>query len=798
MKRSHLRPLAVALCATASLHGATPEEGHDFFEKRIRPLLEDRCYDCHSTEAGKAKGGLKLDTREGWAKGGESGPAIVPGKPDDSLLITGVRYWDKSFQMPPKHPLPPELVADLIEWVKLGAPDPRTGDSAPAKGKTSTVDYEKGRQHWSFQPVQKQERPPVKDTAWPRNDIDFFTLPRMERAGVAPAPDADPRTLIRRATFDLTGLPPTPEEVEAFTTDTIRNPQSAIRNLTDRLLASPRYGERWGRHWLDVARYADTCGNASDYPVPQAFMYRNYVIAAFNADMPYDRFIREQLAGDLLPAASPEERERHIVATGYLASVRHFAGGKGEPHLTIEDAIENMGRTFLGLSLSCARCHDHKFDPVPTTDYYALYGVFSSTTFPHPGSEGKNRPENLIPLLAPAELEAVKKPWQGKLDALDSAAKVADAVKEEAKKEPETPERNARIDASRKERDAAREQRRQLAENPPWQLAYAVSEGVPADARLHVRGDPKRLGDAVPRHFPTILGGQPLGADAKASGRRELADAIVAPANPLTARVMVNRIWQYHFGRGLVATPNDFGLRGQPPSNPELLDFLAQRFIESGWSVKAMHRLILNSRTWQLASIGPAQTADPRNELWHRAERRRLDAESIRDALLCVSGDLDLAPGGAHPFPAVNTWGFTQHNQFFATYDTRQRTVFQMQQRLRRHPFLELFDGADPNSSTAARQTSTTPLQSLFVMNDPFTHERAAHLAARLQREQPDDASRIGHAFQILYSRAPQPEETQMAADYLAQLAARKLPADQAWQSLSRALLAANEFLYLD
>ena len=792
--------IAITFGNAVTLRAAsTPEEGVAFFEKRIRPLLEEHCYECHSADAPKLKGGLKLDTREGWAKGGESGPAIVPGKPDDSLLITGVRYWDKDFQMPPEHPLPPQLINDLIEWVKLGAPDPREGSAAPAKARKSTVNFDEGRKHWAFQPMQQPQRPAVKGVAWPRNDVDHFTLARMEEAGVAPLPDAEPRTVIRRVTFDLIGLPPTPEEVSAFVAAcATQGVQRAHAEAVERLLASPHYGERWGRHWLDLARYADTCGNASDYPVPQAFKYRDYVIAAFNADMPYDQFIREQLAGDLLPSAEQAERERRIIATGYLASARHFAGGTGEPHLTIEDAIDNVGRTFQGLSLSCARCHDHKFDPIAQTDYYALYGVFSSTTFPHPGSEGKNRPEKLVPLLPPAEFEAAKKPWKEKLDALDAAAKAADALKETAQKEPETPERNARIEQARKDRDAAREQRKIVADNPPWQLAYAVSEGAAADARLHVRGDPKRLGETVPRHYLTVLNGEPLGAGSKESGRRQLAEAIASSSNPLTARVMVNRIWQHHFGRGLVATPNDFGLRGQLPTHPELLDFLAQRFIESGWSVKAMHRLILNSRTWQLVSAEPTQTGDSNNALWHRAERRRLDAESIRDALLFVSGDLDLKPGGAHPFPAVHTWGFTQHNQFFASYDSPQRTVYQMQQRLRRHPFLGLFDGADPNSSTGARQISTTPLQSLFVMNDAFVHERAAKLAGRLLRERPDDASRIAGAFEILYARPAEPEEMQMAAGHLAELASGQCPPDQAWQSLTRALLAANEFIYLD
>jgi hypothetical protein len=598
--------------------------------------------------------------------------------------------------------------------------------------------------------------------------------------------------LVRRMTFDLIGLPPAPEEVDAFLRECGADRPSAIAKLIERLLASPQYGERWGRHWLDVARYADTCGNASDYPVPQAYKYRDYVIAAFNNDLPYDQFVREQIAGDLLPSSSEAERERRIVATGYLASARHFAGGKGESHLTIEDAIENMGRSFLGLSLSCARCHDHKFDPISSTDYYALYGVFSSTTFPHPGSEGKNRPENLTPLVASAEFEDAKKTWNDKLAALDAEAKKLEEEKAAVEKEPDTPERKVKLEKAKNAASGKRQQRRILADSPPWELAYAVKDGTAADARVQVRGDPTRLGETVPRHFPTILGGQSL-AEAKSSGRRELADAIATAANPLTARVMVNRIWQHHFGRGLVSTPNDFGTRGQPPENPALLDYLARRFVESGWSVKAMHRLILSSRTWQLASSGAGDES-----LWAHATRRRLDAESVRDALLFVSGDLDLAPGGAHPFPAVHTWGFTQHNQFFATYDTPKRTVYQMQQRLRRHPFLGLFDGPDPNSSTAIRQISTTPLQSLFVMNDPFIHERAAHFASRLLREKPDDPSRIDRAFAMLFARPPAPEETELAATHLAQLAAKGVPAEQAWQSLSRALLAANEFLYLD
>jgi hypothetical protein len=775
-------------------YGATTEEGLDFFEKRIRPILAEHCYDCHDADKGKTKGGLNLASREGWMKGGESGASVTPGKPDDSLLITAVRYWDKDLQMPPKKPLKPTQVEDLIEWVKMGAPDPRIASQPASVATEKSADVmEKGRGHWAFQPVKVGATPAVKDASWVRNEVDNFILARIEAAGAKPAPDADARTLIRRVTFDLTGLPPTPDEVATFVAESLRDPQSAFRDLVDRLLASPSYGERWGRHWLDLTRYADTCGNASDYPVPQAYKYRDYVIRAFNDDMPYDRFIREQLAGDLSPTAvtAGGTETAPVIATGYLASARHFSGGAGEPHLTIEDAIENIGRTFLGLSLSCARCHDHKFDPIPTTDYYALYGILSSSVFPHPGSEGKSRPENLAALLPKAELEAAKRMWEEKLAALDAEAKAREADKAAAEKEPDSAERKGKIDAAAKAVAAAKEQRRILKETPPFELAYSVTEGKPANSRLQVRGDPKRLGEEVPRHFLTILGGTPLGA--QNSGRPDLAAAITNPKNPLTARVLVNRLWQHHFGRGLVATPNDFGTRGLPPTHPELLDFLAQKFIDSGWSIKAMHRVMLLSHTWQLSSQNPDPT-DPENKLWSRAERRRLDAESIRDSLLFVSGGLDLTPGGAHPFPAVHTWGFTQHNQFFAVYDTKQRAVYQMQQRLRRHPFLGLFDGPDPNSSTATRQQSTTPLQSLFMMNDKFIHERAIDFSARITAVSNEDMRRMEVAFLTLFGRPPQPDELQLITAYLA-----KFPtSEKAWQSLSRALLASNEFIHLD
>jgi len=808
-------PPANAAAATAQKGTAAPAD-FDFFEAKIRPLLAAHCYACHSDAA--QEGDLRLDWREGWAKGGQSGPAIIPGKPDDTLLVRAVRRWDKNFSMPPDTSLSATEVADLVEWVKRGAPDPRnTAPAAAAPQKSaSAIDYEKGRQHWSFQPLGNPPLPEVRDQSWQRSEVDRFTLAQMEHAGITPVQEADRRSLIRRATFDLTGLPPTPAEVEAFVNDAA--PDAFVR-LVDRLLASPRYGEHWGRHWLDVVRYADTCGNASDFPVPQAVKYRNYVIAAFNSDLPYDRFIRQQIAGDLLPAASDGERFNQTVATGYLAIARYFGGGKGEPHLTLDDAIDNLGRTFLGLSISCARCHDHKFDPVSQHDYYAIYGIFSSTRFPHPGSEGMNRPADLVALLPGTELESAKQAWQAQIAASDAEIKKLEAEVGELSKQPEGEERNAKLARANGSLGAMRAHHKQLTQTVPYEQAYAVSEGKAADAQMHVRGDPQRLGKQVPRGFLQVLGGQTLPKDQASSGRLELASWIADPANPLTARVMVNRIWQYHFGRGLVPTPNDFGARGLPPTHPELLDYLAQRFIRGGWSVKSMHRLILLSHTWQLASLAPdASTGelspavvaafetdsaiDPHNAKWWHADHRRLDAESIRDSLLFISGDLDLSPPGVHPFPPVHTWEFTQHQQFFAVYDNRQRTIYQMQQRLRRHPFLELFDGADPNLSTAARNASTTPLQTLFIMNDKFVHDQAAKIAAQVTSGQKDDATAIDIAFRLLYARPPQAEELRLAADYLtqmrSQLSAKNLDPSGAWPSLVRALLGANEFIFLD
>jgi mono/diheme cytochrome c family protein len=630
-----------ARCAAEEPAKQPAAEEIEFFEKRIRPILVTHCYECHSAEKKKNEGSLLLDSRAGLLKGGDSGPAIVAGDPEKSLLMTAVRQTDKDLKMPPEGKLTAAQIDDLAAWIKAGAADPRVAATTDLASRPKAgMSLEEGRQFWSFQPVKGPPVPAVNDAAWPKTAVDNFILARIEQAGISPAPAADKRTLLRRVTVDLTGLPPTPEEMAAFVAD---DSSQAWERVIDRLLASPRYGERWGRHWLDVVRYADTCGNASDYPVPQAHKYRDWVIAAFNRDLPYDQFLREQLAGDLLGCDTEQQRFERITATGYLAIARRFGGDRmGEHHLTLEDTIDNVGRAMLGSSIACARCHDHKFDPFTMSDYYGLYGIFSSTRYPFPGAEVGREQVDFVPLMSAEQIEALQKPHRERVAALQEEVNKLQAAEAEAKKAEESPEKAAQVAAATKAVAEAR-QKHQAAvkEAPAINNAYAVVDAKAENAKVHLRGDPKRLGEEVPRHFPAILGAQTLADDTKSnSGRLQLAEWITSPQNPLTARVIVNRIWQQHFGKGIVETPNDFGKQGKPPTHPELLDYLASRLMQNGWSIKSLHKLILMSHTWQLASSDVPASAkiDPNNELFWRFTRRRLDAESLRDSLLFVSG----------------------------------------------------------------------------------------------------------------------------------------------------------------
>ncbi len=824
-------PMLRAQAPNAAL-SAADRDGIEFFEKKIRPVLVERCYECHSNKAKSLEGNFSLETKEGLLKGGDRGPAIDPGNPEKSRLVQAIRYADESFQMPPKEKgqLSKEIVADFEAWIKRGAPDPRVGGTG-----TYAVDIEAARGKWPFTPPIEPVIPSIQRNDWPKNDIDRFVLARLEAAGLSPGSDADKRTLIRRVTYDLVGLPPTPDEIDAFLAD---SSEAALATVVDRLLASPQYGERWGRHWLDVVRYADTAGDNSDYPIPQMVKYRNWVIGAFNRDLPYDQFIREQLAGDLLSAESPQQKYEQIIATGYLALARRFGSTVDDypQHLTIEDTIDNLGKAFLGMSLNCARCHNHKFDPFTTEDYYAVYGIFHSTRYPWPGIELDKKQRDLVPLAPEEVVAAATKVRQAKLDELSAALKQKEQEKTEADKvvkefekqleearkansEPndETKSFAASLDEAKKRVDelskavqAAKKPRDELERSSlPFDQAYAVAEGKKIEnVKIHIKGDPAKAGTEVPRRFPQVLGGQLLATDEQGSGRLQLARWIADPANPLTARVMVNRLWQHHFGKGIVPTPNDFGKQGKPATHPELLDCLARQFVESGWSIKALHRLIVLSRTYQMSSDDSeaAMKVDPANDLLWRHNRRRLDAESIRDSLLVLGGNLDSTMGGEHPFPPQKDWDFTQHKPFKAVYETNRRSVYLMTQRIQRHPFLAIFDGPDTAASTSGRVISTTSLQALYLLNDPFVHEQAAKFAARVRAARDDDVERIDLAYQLAFGRKPTHEEVAASREYLSKAAEKLKTAggaedqrlSQAWESFARVLFRANEIVYLN
>ena len=1311
--------LGLAVMLSSTVGGATtrasaaPDAGADaeaFFENRVRPALIEHCYDCHGEK--KVKGGLRVDSREALLKGGDTGPAIIPGDSEKSLLLRAVRHEFRDLEMPSKKPkLSDAVIADLSNWVRRGAVFPKGAAFALTEKK-----------HWAFQPLRHAEVPAIQGPGIPHqpsagalrrpdtlstdagadadadagmdrgslmtpSPIDAFILARLPHRRLAPP--ADKRTLLRRASYDLIGLPPTAEEADAFEEDASPD---AFAKVVERLLASPRYGERWGRHWLDLVRYADTAGETADYPVPVAWRYRNWVIDAFNADKPYDQFLREQIAGDILARSGPRDRyAEQVTATGYLAISRRFGfDSENYHHLTIQDTIDTLGQTVLGLTLGCARCHAHKFDPVSMQDYYALYGIFESTRYAFPGSEQKKKSRSMVPLLpaeeslakwrefdtrvallsrnlekqrqsapaavlrslddmdgdfemqvpaaggskgvlvppwvyagpiavaseaqspfknlyalggvgasvaagtnayriaqaihpahtrkagrmvhvnldfriggskqpaqgahrfwigsphsapavevllsseavavrtdghgqaicaakpdqwqnlqltldlesrvvrgsvgAPGDARAIPerklaKAWDGVIDfvtidsegggrglwpaisvdnlgvqaqplapvsrALPAPAGAAGEVDfaalsgqlqamlgidggfehqtdgeapgapwnpgpnslvkiragaqspfrnlypagrlgvgmpnsgayngfgqmltnrwkgdktgrlfasfdfrcagvenggdgtwryylghgagsspgielffngrefyrrsgdqrevvqslrvgewyqvqvalnlkertytgtlssvsnraefggqvasgwdgsidytfidsyghiggvkpaldadnfaiseaplkplgaeeielteaERANRQAKVAELRRQLEAMAARGEKSKKELERLLADGPVELAYAVSEGTPQNARLQMRGEPDKPGDEVPRGFLEVLGGEKIPEGAAGSGRLELANWLTRADNPLTARVMVNRLWQYHFGQGLVKTPNDFGTRGQPPTHPELLDYLASEFIKRGWSMKAMHRLIMLSSTYQQRGVGsesvirhpslassaesapaiePLNTDSPMADSFSPFPRRRLSAEEIRDSILVVSGELDSTPARGHPFPSPTGWGYSQHGPYSAVYDHNQRSVYLMTQRIKRHPFLGLFDGADPNASTAERRATTVPTQALYFLNDPFIHAKSAKLAERVAKLGHDDAERIAAAYRLASSRSPTATERAEALEFLAAYrtelaAAKKENADTlALAALGRVLFGSNEFLTVD
>jgi hypothetical protein len=659
----------------------------------------------------------------------------------------------------------------------------------------SPVLAQDGDSLWSFEPLRNDAAPSPTNAPQTRNPVDLHILQSLETRALEMSPPADRRTLLRRVTFDLTGLPPTPTEIEAFLND---DSPDAWERVVDRLLASPRHGERWGRHWLDLVRYADTSGNSDDFPVPTAWLYRNYVIDAFNADRPYDRFLAEQIAGDLQDAPTDFDRHRNIVATGYLAISRRFGVDEKEFHQTIEDTIINLGQAFLGLSIHCARCHDHKFDPVTQADYYALYGIFESTRYAFPGTEVFQSPKDFIPLVSDRQMDEVVKPFEARVKHQDVEI---ERLRQLTLTIPDGPERDRAVE----QYNQAREDRVSLLKNAPGYLkAYAVSDSSPVNAKIHDKGNPLLLGEEVPRRFLTVFGAEPIRHPNQSSGRADLAEWLTSPTiRPLTARVMANRVWQHHFGRGIVPTENNFGTTGLSPTHPELLDFLARQLIEGGWSVKSLHRLILLSRTYQQASRpthsaeshARSQEIDPDNEWLWRFDRRRLSAEEIRDSVLGFSGQLDPAMGAGHAFPPEYEWKFGQHTPYLGDLSSRHRSVYVMRQRLRKDPFLAVFDAADPNVATGRRSESTTPLQALWLMNNRELHELCRRFADRLLAEETEDARRLQTAYLWILGREPAADELETALGYCQQYAGDRRGA---WASYLRVLLSSNEFLYVD
>jgi hypothetical protein len=870
--------LAFALTLTAP-HGRGDPTGVEFFETKVRPILVERCYGCHSVESGKSKGQLRLDSRDGVLKGGESGVVIVPGKPDESLLIRAVRHTDERLQMPPKEPLSQEQVAALEQWVRIGAPDPRT---------TATS---RPRDHWALKAVRSPRPPDVRDDAWPAGPIDRFVLARLEEKGLSPSQPATKRELLRRATFDLTGLPPTPEEIDAFLSD---DSPAAYARVVDRLLASPRYGERWGRHWLDVVRFGESHGYEQNHLRDRAWPYRDYVIRSFNRDTPYTQFVAEQLAADVV--ASPDEPLAQA-ATGFLVAGVHDtvgnnteAGQRQQRADDLDDIVSTVGATFLGLTVGCAKCHDHKFDPIPQSDYYALTAVFAGVRHEEravPGlvsrdSKGSaaTRPavgaRRNVDEFSPVPARFVRftvlttrdgtEPCIDELEvyagddtnlALAAAGAKATASSllpnnpihqvhqlndgrygnehswisnergggwaqiELARERPvtrvvwsrdnaEQPRYSDRVASryrieisldGRKWTTVATHEGRATSEEPK---AYIGAFSTPEPVYLLRRGDVMQRGDAVSPSGLTQIPGLPgaLGFDPTApeSARRvALARWICDARNPLTARVMVNRVWQHHFGRGLVPTPSDFGANGEPPSHPQLLDWLADDFVKGGWTLKRLHRQIVLSRTYQQtgrpddARMAAGLAADGGNMLLWRMPLRRLEAEAVRDSILAASGKLDLSPGSVGG-PGFRLFNYRVVN--IALYDARpdqgpqtwRRAVYQQTARNIHDELLAAFDEPENAQRSPRREVTTNPLQALTLLHSPLVVRQSEMLAERVEAYagSADVDAQVAGAFRLTLGRPPADDERAAAVDLVRR---HGLPA------LCRGLFNTNEFL---
>ena len=701
----------LALLATASAHA----DDNEFFETKIRPVLAERCFKCHSEQAKSVKAGLLLDSRDASRRGGESGAAVVPGDTDASLLLSALRY--ESFEMPPDGKLPDSVVADFETWIKSGAHDPR--DTPTRETAHAEIDWDEARRFWAFQPPTLQPLPIDLAVDSIRRPIDAFVVSRLKAVKLTPNPEASRRVLIRRVTFDLIGLPPTPDEVDSFVNDEAAD---AYERLVDRLFASPRYGERWSRMWLDVARFAEdqahVVGNDTSLCYPNAYLYRDWVINAINDDLPYDQFVRRQLAADLI---DPDDKASHV-ALGFIGlGPKYYRRNDLEVMAEEwEDRVDTVSRGLLGLTVACARCHDHKYDPIPTEDYYSLAGVFASTEmFNRPLDDQRKREKN------------------------GETKKAEDAV-------------------------------------------HIVRDAKPQDLNVFIRGDVKKKGEVAKRRFPQALcAAESLSlAFEVGSGRLELADSIATRDNPLTARVIVNRVWGQFFGRSLVGTPSNFGSLGDRPTHPELLDDLSVRFMNSGWSLKWLQREIVLSATYRQSSDidSTKQAIDPANRLLWRMNRRRLSVEAWRDALLSMGDRLLLQLGG----PSIDP----------QNPDERRRTAYSRISRLELHRMLTLFDFPDPNVHSPKRNETTTPLQKLFVLNSPFMVRQAESFARRVTEAATDDTVRIGSAYQIAFGREPSSDELGIGLTFLD--GCDEAEEQACWVQYAQILLASNEMLMVD
>lgn len=781
----------------------TPEQVR-FFETSIRPVLVEHCVKCHGAEKQWAK--LRVDSRAALVQGGDSGPAIVPGQPEESRLIRAVRQIDDDLKMPPEGKLTERQVADLARWIEIGAPYPAAASAAGPRRRDP--------QHWAFQPPEPPTIPPVQQADWTRTPIDHFILQKLEAAGALPAAAADKRTLIRRVTFDLIGLPPTPEEIEAFLAD---EQPDAYERLVDRLLGSPAYGERWGRHWLDVARYADSNGLDENVAHGNAWRYRDYVVAAFNSDKPYDRFLVEQLAGDLLPADDEALRRERLIATGFLLIGPKVLAEVDQAKMQmdiVDEQIDTVGRALIGLTLGCARCHDHKFDPIDTVDYYGLAGIFKSTHTMDSYTKIARWHEDVLPSpAARAQQAEYDAQLQARQQAVDAFIAQAD---EQVRKSPppgeKLPEKLEPLypDPTKAELAKLREALAQLQKTPPdLPSAMAAAEDPVVDVLIHVRGNPLKLGEIAPRHLPPVLRGPAAQQfSAAESGRRELAQWLIDPRHPLTSRVIVNRLWRWHFGRGLVRTPDNFGLLGEAPSHPELLDWLARQLTADGWSLKSLQRTIVTSSVYRQSSVPDGRTLalDPENRLFGRVDVRRLEAEAVRDALLAVSGQLDHTFGGSLLTVKNRSFFFDHTSKDLTDYHSRRRSLYLPVVRNNVYDVFQLLDYPDAALPSGDRVATTVAPQALFMLNSDLVMQAAAALAERLTSETDDENQRVRQASLIAYGRAATDGEVATNLAFLDEVD-RSLAAEtpdpaarrqRAWSVLCHVLLEANEFIYLN